>query len=438
MAYPLNNQSIDRKDTSITFSGYANKPNDTLTLQAQAEDGTWSEPFFSATSSDQASVDAVGSSWYAWSATGQLPQLDQYWRQSQDARTLEIWVRGADATQNFDLFSFDSNVGSCFNQYSSQGGLSVIDHCVSSDKPIVKIKTPCGGAGQACCKTNPCDSGAMCNTSGTCESCGGDGQLCCGTDSCNAGEQCQANNLCADAGVTWNLHVDEVDVRKIEESSGDEPYLITIGFRTRPATPGSTQVFWNRNLFELAESIPAGYTAMVPASQGSVSFENVRLTSLTDALTGTNPEIIGQLVIAMEHDGTPFSDIADLIDQSLPALKAVLVEQIESQSVVDLLNQKVTISANDLGSKVQIGVLDGLTLYLDSFFDPDDVVGFGLYAYLAADTTIPVSLVSPDPRVMLDRLHTINDTVAWNSNPPNLEYSNPDTTYVLPHAVTKQ
>ena len=66
-------------------------------------------------------------------------------------------------------------------------------------------------------------------------------------------------------GPRLDLHT--IDVRDAQEdgilSDGDEPYIVTLGFRSKFRTPGSTTVFWGHDLHELGD-LDEGDSAGIP------------------------------------------------------------------------------------------------------------------------------------------------------------------------------
>jgi hypothetical protein len=212
------------------------------------------------------------------------------------------------------------------------------------------------------------------------------------------------------------ITVDRIVVEKAQErgifSDGDEPYLVAIGFRSRFRTPGSTQVFWSRDVRELG-SFPSGRTAQVPPSMGEVFLPGVELVTREALVGGRFPEFFGSFVLVLESDSTPFSAIRALIDRLVAALHNELLELVERGSLVTNLlapreqltaevRQNLAATVRRIQRAFDVSVWEGVALWLASLSDPDDRIGFVGFIFAGVDEVLGgelPSLASPQLQV---------------------------------------
>ena len=96
-------------------------------------------------------------------------------------------------------------------------------------------------------------------------------------------------------------------------SDGDEPYVAVIKWRVIPGTAGSASAEFVGNLAELSGGAGDGDVLTIPASMGSVSFDDVQVSWWNAVLeSGRLPELTGTVMVAMESDLTPWSTINGL------------------------------------------------------------------------------------------------------------------------------
>jgi endonuclease/exonuclease/phosphatase family metal-dependent hydrolase len=170
-------------------------------------------------------------------------------------------------------------------------------------------------------------------------------------------------------------------------SNGDEPYYLAIGFRSRFRTPNSTSTSWSGYLTELGHQSD-GDTVDIPPEMGLVSFADVPLVTLDDIAAGRRfPELIGVLIVSMESDATPFSAIRDKANELKGALQDELRRLVE-QGELNLSNLDSGAfeeATNRVKGSLAVGFWEGIGLWLRSWTDPDDRIGFHLYAYTPVD-----------------------------------------------------
>ena len=164
-------------------------------------------------------------------------------------------------------------------------------------------------------------------------------------------------------------------------SNGDEPYVAVIQFRVIPGVPGSTQVHFLGNLQEIATGIDDGDSATIPDSLALASYPDVQYANLQQILSGTSPEIIGAVTVAMESDASPWSAINGIMNDVAAELDNQLRTQIEPLSFVDLVSgdgvaARLESAANAIQAAAEPSFWNGVGIWFSSFGDPDDVIGF--------------------------------------------------------------
>ena len=164
-------------------------------------------------------------------------------------------------------------------------------------------------------------------------------------------------------------------------SNGDEPYVAVIQFRVIPGVPGSTQVHFLGNLQEIATGIDDGDSAAIPDALALASYPDVQYANLQQILSGTSPEIIGAVTVAMESDASPWSAINGIMNDVAAELDNQLRTQIEPLSFVDLVSgegvaARLESAANAIQAAAEPSFWNGIGIWFSSFGDPDDVIGF--------------------------------------------------------------
>jgi hypothetical protein len=129
------------------------------------------------------------------------------------------------------------------------------------------------------------------------------------------------------------LHILDADEDGIL-SDGDEPYLVAIGFRSRFRTPGSTQVFWDEMLDDTwGNGAKAGDTKAIPPAMGVLTFPDVSRPTLAAIAGGEMPEVLGTVVIAMESDATPFSDLREGVHKLEEVVRDQVADVVERGNI---------------------------------------------------------------------------------------------------------
>jgi hypothetical protein len=185
---------------------------------------------------------------------------------------------------------------------------------------------------------------------------------------------------------------------------GDEPYFVTIGFRSRFLTPNSTQTFWsgyvNGGYFS---GLDDGAVRTLPAFMNGASFSNLNRVSLSN-----RPEVIGAITVAIENDWTSDSTIRSMMNDLQTALKPILVSLVE-QGQINLADPAGSVSqaVSQLKASFEPSFWQKVGLFLGSYGNPDDVIGYHLFAFLVTGDAVSFP-PSTDPQVSLGVLPTSN------------------------------
>ena len=172
-------------------------------------------------------------------------------------------------------------------------------------------------------------------------------------------------------------------------SDGDEPYVAVIQWRVVPGTAGSTQVSFLGNLDEVGSGMDDGDSAAIASAMGAASFADVQVSSINQVAQGILPELVGTVMVGMEHDFTSWGTINGLMNDVEDALFTELQTQIEPLTILDLTNPQVVAdalatAAANVEAAVTPGILDQILIWLGSLGNPDDLIGVGFTVWIAA------------------------------------------------------
>lgn len=202
------------------------------------------------------------------------------------------------------------------------------------------------------------------------------------------------------------LHLQTLHVNQAQEdgifSDGDEPYLVTIGFRSKFRTPGSTRVFWSGDLHELGD-LDSGDDVAIPPSMGFVEFPGVQILNRDDLLRLNFPEVFGAITIGLESDATPFDLVRDQIERVRGALQGELERLVERGELIsdfaappDQITQEVRTklagAVQNVINALNMSVGDAILAWLRSFSDPDDFIGFHAFVFAGVDDSLATLL----------------------------------------------
>jgi hypothetical protein len=198
----------------------------------------------------------------------------------------------------------------------------------------------------------------------------------------------------------WIFDLDAMNNPDQNESNGDDPYFVLIGFRTTVGRAGSTQVVWGGDVREIFTNLPQNTFALIPDAMGRITFTGInRLSFQTPAVNPqvtfvngvSNVELFGVFIAALESDATPDSLVSALANATVSRLRQILrnnVETIVARNLPELFSQLQTRMAT---VKVQAdsSFLEEFAIAVASAGDPDDPIGMDLRAFINVDKTVP-------------------------------------------------
>ena len=184
---------------------------------------------------------------------------------------------------------------------------------------------------------------------------------------------------------------DSVTVLEAHEENfwqnGDELVLATIDFRVKPGVAGSAEAVFNpSSLANIAEGLRDGQVRQLPNSQGLYVFEDLEVASFQSLLAGEAPEVVGQVVIGFEDDGTPHFALEGALNDVASDLEDVLADVLETRPVTDLLANPEALM-DDLADAAAVlqpetTFFEDLLLKIISFGNDDDVLGFNILVFV--------------------------------------------------------
>jgi hypothetical protein len=183
------------------------------------------------------------------------------------------------------------------------------------------------------------------------------------------------------AAQTFKVRPTSVKIVDGEDNdSGDEPYVIQVGFRSKVgvAKSSSAQISSQCRTGTLPTTeAPDGTTVTIPAGAADVNLAGVQNLDIGDIAMNNAPfEIIGALTFVAERDAI-FNTCAltDAFDSLLvPILTDALDLLIAAQPVPPTQEQLIALLTDNIGS-VLSGVLSFVGTILEGLGNPDDIVG---------------------------------------------------------------
>ena len=199
----------------------------------------------------------------------------------------------------------------------------------------------------------------------------------------------------ADASTgTWAIDANRHYADKIQErpiSGGDEFYIATVGFRSTPGMPGSTDAWFHGGLYEI-DDIDRGEYHSINDRMGRVEFTNVTQRGALDVLFGQNPELIGTFSVVFESDSTPFRIINDMMGDMASTAEQEIARLVEPLGPAQLdpavLSDQFQTAAARIRDEVVPSTRDKIRIFLASAGDPDDLIDYKVNLFAAADAEV--------------------------------------------------
>jgi hypothetical protein len=201
--------------------------------------------------------------------------------------------------------------------------------------------------------------------------------------------------LAADT-ATWVIDANTlrcVDQQETNLTKGDEVYIASILFRTKPGVAGSTKTAFHGGLVDIT-NINTGETHAIPDGMGRVPFPNVTRLGATEIFGGQSPEVLGTATIVMESDLSGNQKVNNLFTEAAADARPVIAEVSENLSFEDVVSNPDELAAvlkqlaKDLKEAVEPTFAEKLALFITSLGDPDDPVGNKLNVFVALDDVL--------------------------------------------------
>lgn len=236
----------------------------------------------------------------------------------------------------------------------------------------------------------------------------------------------------------WQLHLHTLRVIDAQEegcpfwpicSDGDEPYFVVIQLGARYMTTGSAKTQWSGYLDEnWAKGVRDNGVKTIPDAMGKVNYPNVNIITRDDyACRNEMAGGVGALVIAMEHDGTPFSLITTIMNTLKSAIEDELRTLIaDGQLTLTNAEAEVRAAVQRIMDRISPSFWESVEIVIASGGDPDDLIGYHLLLFGAADPRVKSLLTIPTvPNTTIDALQPLH----FESNPGPLLFATSDTRY---------
>ncbi|MCE5238849.1 VCBS repeat-containing protein [bacterium] len=206
---------------------------------------------------------------------------------------------------------------------------------------------------------------------------------------------------------TWRLKLDSMHLNGISEDpligpSGDEPYFVVVQFRSRFNTAGSTRAWQGNTPSEFVSNQKAHTDVNIPAAMGQCDFPNVASFTIADGCRLQRPEVLGAIVLGLEHDFSPWSDITNLVSRAIngavaPALRNLVETRpipMTPEATQQLINDAQNLGPQLMGS-MNLSAWDLIGFLFNAGFDADDFVDYHAFLWLAADPETERYLQAP-------------------------------------------
>ena len=204
----------------------------------------------------------------------------------------------------------------------------------------------------------------------------------------------------------WQLRLERLRVVDAQEegcilficSDGDEPYFVAIKLYAGYDAPDSANVSWGEYVEERwANGVDDGDEREIPAEMGLVTFPNVEILTRDDvSCRDAKPEGGGVLIIAMEHDGTPWSTIRRIMNDLQSAINQELTNLVANAELdIDDPEPDIRAAIDRIISNVLPDFWESAEIIIISGGDPDDFIGYHFVILGAGDPRLEDELEVP-------------------------------------------
>jgi hypothetical protein len=173
----------------------------------------------------------------------------------------------------------------------------------------------------------------------------------------------------------------------------DEPYVITLGFRSEWGKQGSTRVDPLDNTFDKPGKMDEGETRNLPSdshaeSQGGlVTLELLRAGRTPPCLEHA---LFGAVLIVLENDGSTDRRVRKILEDLPKSLRDELAGVVEATSPAELrtaedLNRDIAAAGRRIENAASPSALEALWAAIASGLNPDDLIGSHTVTFLPVD-----------------------------------------------------
>lgn len=188
---------------------------------------------------------------------------------------------------------------------------------------------------------------------------------------------------------SWRARVESIKVARADESSGDDPRVILLGFRARPHSQETIHTWVSRFDGAWPQDLATGEGVRLPAGTGELSIPCVRALTRSDLLRGELPEVVGFVIMAVEADNTSDVDVAAQAAQAQERMKQYIGEYTRNLRItaedpstgIREFTQAVARGAN-------AGAMSAYRRLSHGINDEDDMVEAQIFYYPAVDPEV--------------------------------------------------
>jgi hypothetical protein len=195
--------------------------------------------------------------------------------------------------------------------------------------------------------------------------------------------------------ATWFIDANTLTCALQQETNathGDEVYVASLKFRTKPGVAATTSVFFTGGLVDI-EDVNTGETHTIPNSMGRISFPSVTRLGAAEIQAGESPEVIGTATVLVESDLTRNAKIDKIFTESAAEVVPILAAAAEQVAFEDLLvpgalDDLIDQLVSDVNEALDLTLGQKLGLFLSSGTDPDDQIDRKINIFVAVDDVL--------------------------------------------------
>jgi hypothetical protein len=242
--------------------------------------------------------------------------------------------------------------------------------------------------------------------------------------------------------ATWFVDANTLTCIEQQETNathGDEVYVASLKFRTRPGVAGTTTVTFTGGLVDITD-INTGESHSIPDSMGRVAFGNVTRLGVAEIGAGQVPEVIGTATVVVESDLTGNKKVNKFFTEAAAEVEPILATAAEQISFAEILADNDALGAvldqliTDVNAALKPTLGQKLATFFSSLGDPDDPIDHKINLFVAVDDTL-APLVDTAIAQKLDPADGVGGGVRTRTY--TQRFSGRGATYDLSFALTK-